>query len=115
MACFLSRNHDIRMTLNHYEVVKPDDQLYHTVHRLTNTLKLSKSDDSTINFVPKTQDWNVYFIRHKQRHNYVLDDMYMVTISQVRECVPDWPRAENNKRLEVTPDLYNTTHTEIEV
>ena len=113
--CFLSRNHDIRMTLNHYEVLKPDDQLYHTVNRLTDTLTLSNTDDCTIKFVPRTKDWNVHFIRHKQRHSYILDDMYTITISQVREYVPDWSRAMKDEPLEVTPDLYNVTHMEVEV
>ena len=103
------------MTLNHYEVVKPEHPQYNTVNRLIRTLTLSSPDDCTITFVPKTEEWNVDFIRHKKRCTYVLDDKYMVTVSSIRECKVDWPRARSDEILDVTPDLYDETHTEIEV
>ena len=95
--------------------MKPDHQLYGRVNNLIHTLTLSSPDDSTISFVPRTENWNVHFIRHKKRHTYVLDGKYMVTISLIREYVLDWPRARNDEPLDVTPNLYNETHTEIEV
>ena len=109
------RKHDIRMVLKHYEVVKPDHLLYRTVNNLIRTLTLSNPNDSTISFVPRTENWNVHFIRHKKRHTYVLEDKYMVTISLIRECVLDWPRAKSDEPLDVTPDLYKKSHTEVEV
>ena len=112
---FYCRKHDIRITLNHYEVVKPDHQLYGRVNNLIHTLTLSSPDDSTISFVPRTENWNVHFIRHKKRHTYVLEDKYMVTISLIRECVLGWPRAKNDESCDVTPDLYKKSHTEVEV
>ena len=112
---FYCRKHDIRVTLNHYEMVKPDHRLYRTVNNLIRTLTLSSPDDCTIGLVPRTENWNVHFIRHKKRHTYVLEDKYMVTISLIRECVLNWPRGRNDEPLDVTPDLYNETHTEVEV
>ena len=109
------RKHDVRTILKHYEVVKPDHQLCHTVNSLIRTLTLSSPDDCTISLVPRTENWNVHFIRHKKRHTYVLEDKYMVTVSLIRECLLDWPRAKTDELLDVTPDLYNKTHTEVEV
>ena len=103
------------MTLNHYELVRPEHPQYSTVNHLIRTLTLSSPDNDTISFVPKTEEWNVDFIRHKKRHTYVLDDKYMVTVSSIRECRIDWTRARSDEILDVTPDLYNETHTEIEV
>ena len=103
------------MTLNHYEVVKPDHPLYSTVNCFMKTLTLSNPDGSSISFVAKMKDWNVHFIRHKRRRAYVLGNKYMVTISHVQECVPKWTRAINDELFNVTPKLFNVSHTEIEV
>ena len=116
MCTSYSRKHDIRITLNHYEVMKPDNQLYHTVNSLIRTLTLSSPDDCTISLVPRTENWNVHLIRHKKKHAYVLGNNYMVTISLIRECVlKNWPRAKTDEPLDVTPNLYEKSHTEVEV
>lgn len=103
------------MTLNHYEVVKPDHPQYSTVNHLIHTLTLSNPDDCTITFVSMTENSNVHFIRHKKRHTYTLEDKYMITVSLIRECPLDWHKARTDESLDVTPDLYNETHTEVEV
>ena len=103
------------MTLNYYEVVKPGDLLYKEVRHLVDTVSLTDPEQGTISLVPKTEAWSVHFIRHKKRETYVMDDKYIVTISSIRECTPDWPNPEENKLESVTPDCYENIHTEIEV
>ena len=109
------RKHDIRMSLNNCEVIKPDHQLYHTINCLIHTLTLLNSDDSTISFVPRTDNWNVHYIRHKKWRTYVLGRKYMVTVSLIRERELNWPKVKRNEPLDVTPSFYNETHNEIEV
>ena len=103
------------MTLNYYEVVKPEDQLYEEVRRLVDTVSLTDPVDGTISLVPKTEAWSVNFIRHKKRETYVMNNKHMVTINSIEECTLNWPNTEENKLESVTPDHYENLHTEIEV
>ena len=109
------RKHDVRVILKHYEVVKPDHQLYHIVNDLVRTLSLSNPNDCTIGLVPRTKNWNVNFIRHKKKHTYALGDKYMVTVSSIREYAISLLKTRNDEPLDVTPDLYKKRHTEVEV
>ena len=119
LTMYDSRKHDLRMTLNCFEIVKPDDELYITATKLLRTMTLSNPEDRTISFVVRSYDWNVHLIRHKIKKSIIIDDKYMVTVDRIRECVPEWSTAECGMVLELTPDQYKVNemqaHTEIEV
>ena len=106
------RNHDMRMTLNYYEVVNRGSPEYEVVERLVRTVSLS-DPEKTIILETRTHDWNVNFIRHKTRETYRIDDKYMVTVTALREC--QFSDEPFNTLVPVTPDRYRKTHTEIEV
>jgi hypothetical protein len=108
----LHRNHDIRMTLNYYEVMTAGSPEYEVVEKLVRTVSLSDPEKRTISLETRTDDWNVNFIRHKTREAYRIDDKYIVTVTCVREC--QFNEQLSNTYVSVTPDLYHKTHTEIE-
>ena len=107
------RNHDIRMTLNYYEVMNAGSPEYEVVEKLVRTVSLSDPEMRTITLETRTDDWNVNFIRHKTREAYRIDDKYMVTVTTIREC--QIIEEHFNTLVPVTPDRYFETHTEIEV
>ena len=108
-----NRDHDVRITLNKYEIVKPEHLLYSSIHRLIRSLAQPNPGESTIHLTPRTKDWNVRFIRHKQKETYAIEDKFIVAISNIRECYI--PPVEEYEQLEVKPSLYKPAHTEIEV
>ena len=107
------RNHDIRMTLNYYEVMTAGSPEYEVVEKLVRTVSLSDPEKRTISLETRTDDWNVNFIRHKTREAYRIDDKYIVTVAAIRES--RFNEQLSNTYVSVTPDLYHKTHTEIEV
>ena len=107
------RNHDIRMTLNYYEVMTAGSPEYEVVEKLVRTVSLSDPEKRTITLETRTDDWNVNFIRHKMRKTYCIDNKYVVTVTAIRES--QFNEQLSNTYVSVTPNLYHKTHTEIEV
>ena len=106
------RQHDIRLSLNHLQIVLDTDPHYRPVKRLLKTV--TYSDPGTLTFVASAQDWTVNYIRHKVRKGYVVDDKYIVTVSNVREYRVDWEKLDPDSLLTVKPEDYET-HSEVEV
>ena len=108
------RNHDIRMAMSCYEVVKPGSAEHTVMERLLKTMSLTELDNETITLVTKTDDWCVNFIRHKKRETYCYKDKYLVTITDAAEYQL---RKEHQRSEPVTifPDNYSMCRTECEV
>ena len=107
------RNHDMRMTLNCYEVMNQHSPEYELVKRLAETVSLSDPEEATITLVTNTDEWSVNFIRHKKRGAYRIDDKFIVTVTDIREC--QFKRQPLNTLVSVTPEFYCESHTETEV
>ena len=86
---------------------------YNLVERLVKTVSLSDPEEATITLVTRTDEWSVNFIRHKKREAYRIDDKFIVTVTDIREC--QFEREELHTCVAVTPDRYRDLHTEIEV
>ena len=109
----LYRKHDVRMTLNYYEVMDQASPEYKVVQQLLGTVSLSDPDKDTITLETRTEGWNVNFIRHKKREAYRVDDKHMVTVTAIREC--QFKKEPFDTYVPVTPDRYHGKHTEVEV
>ena len=109
------REHDIRISLNYFEMMNadPTDPEYKLVEQLMKTLSLSDPNEGIISLVARAQDWNVNFIRHKKRETYNIDDKYIVTVTDIREC--QLKQQPQNEKISVKSDWYVENHTELEV
>ena len=107
------RNHDIRMAMSHYEVVKPGSAEHTVMEQLLKTMSVTKFDNE-LTLVTKTDDWCVNFIRHKKRETYRNKYKYLVTITDAAEYQL---RKEHQRSEPVTifPDNYSMCRTECEV
>jgi hypothetical protein len=78
----LHRDHDIRMTLNFYEIVSPE--LYRVVQQLLREVSYDV-DKQTLTLPPRSRELSVNFIRHKKREAYCIDDKLLLTITSIEE------------------------------
>ena len=107
--CCNYRDHDIRMTLNFYEVVRPEESpgLHRVVqHQLLRRVSYDK-DKETLTLPPKSPEISVNFIRHKKREAYCIDEKLLLTITSIKE----YKDPETELQLSSSSD----PHTEIEV
>ena len=110
--CNSYRVHDVRITLNYYEVVDQNAPEYEVVKSLLETVSLSNPDEATISLVTRSESWNVNFIRHKKKEAFHVDDKHLVSVTNIRECQFG---KESSEYVSITPDRYNEEHIEVEV
>ena len=108
----VGRDHDLRLTLNCYEVLRTDSPEYEVVAQLVETLSLSDTDNGTIRLKPNTDSWSVYLIRHKKRSTYQLvESNNLLTVTEIREYKLE--KQPLNAEVSLAPD--SEPHIEIEV
>ena len=110
--CNSYRVHNVRITLNYYEVVDQNAPEYEVVKSLLETVSLSNPDEATISLVTRSEDWNVNFIRHKKKEAFRVDDKHLVSVTNIRECQFG---KESLEYVSITPERYNEEHIEVEV
>ena len=113
ILCNPYRVHDVRITLNYYEVVDQNAPEYEVVKRLLKTVSLPNPDEATISLVTRSENWNVNFIRHKKKEAFHVDEKYLVSVTHIREC--QFEKEPSNEYVSITPDRYNDEHIEVEV
>jgi len=109
-VCFFlfCRKHDIRLGLNRFESVPKRDS---TIQKLLRTITMPNPE--TLAFIPHTDEWVIDFIRHKRRETFFLDEKYMVTVTEVKECQIKWMPCD--ERIFIGPKDYDKPHMEVEV
>ncbi|CAI8016455.1 hypothetical protein GBAR_LOCUS10095 [Geodia barretti] len=107
----LHRDHDIRMTLNVYEIVQPEvsPELYRVVHQLLREVSYDV-DRETLTLPPRSRELSVNFIRHKKREAYCIDDKLLLTITSIEEYKD--PPSELD--LSQSSGYHSDPHIEIE-
>ena len=83
------RKHDVRMTLNHYEMLPEGSSEYKVVEGLLKTVSHNpKTEEITLQ--PRVDgELSVNFVRHKKRETYRVDDKLLLTITAIQEYKVD--------------------------
>ena len=84
--------------------------MFAIVQELLRTVSLKEPE--TLSLVPYSDEWNVFYIRHKKTTTYTHDRKYIVEIKHTTEKKVDM--RETVKGREVPIRLQNN-HTEVEV
>ena len=71
------------MSISEQEIVHKGDPCYITAEMMVEKVKVNTGSDKLI-LTPCTDEWIIDLIRHKIKDNYVLNDLQMVVISNVR-------------------------------
>ena len=79
----MCRHHDIRLELGLQETVHRGDPCFGVIQEMVRMV--SAEAPGKLSFVPYTDQWTVHSIRHKKKTTYILEDLYMATISHITE------------------------------
>ena len=100
------------MSISKQEIVHEGDPSYKTAEMMLEKIKMTIGSDQLI-LTPCTDEWIIDIIRHKIKDTYVLNELYMVAISNVSEYnVKGWSCNEGEKKL---LEKYGDEHWELEV
>ena len=117
MYCnLLIRQHDFRLEVCLHENVRRSDPEYSSVEKLVRTMYIPKS--GILSFCPCTEQWKVELLRYKRQYTFVLEDTFLVTLSDVKECKVNWERYGRDNQgdsLEVNLEDFSDRHWELEV
>ncbi len=109
--CVHFRQHDVRMSLNQFQVVKEGNPLFGVAQRMLKTLRFF--EPGMLHFLARTHEWSVNYIRKKSRTSYIIDGKYITTISAVREHIV---KSQSQQQGEYTVNLQECReHFEVEV
>ncbi|KAL5476108.1 hypothetical protein EMCRGX_G026014 [Ephydatia muelleri] len=112
----LNRQHDFRLEVCHHENVRRSDPEYSSVKKLVRTMYIRKS--GILSFCPYTEQWTVELLRYKRQSTFVLEDTFLVTLSDVKECKVNWERYGRDNQgdpLEVNLEDFSDRHWELEL
>ena len=106
------RAHDVRMSLNLYEMVTPGmSSEYRLVEQFVRTVVYDPVTE-TITFQPRTDEWNVNYVRHKKREAYHVDKKLLISVTTIQEYNID---QHPSTPLSLSPKSSDDLHVEIEV
>ncbi len=77
------RQYDIRLSLNLFKVAKEQTPPFRVAQEMLRTLRFLMP--GKFNFVARTRQWSVGYIRNRKLTSYVIDGKYITSISEVRE------------------------------
>ena len=110
------RQHDFRLELELHEAVNEYDPEFVAVKKMVETMCVPKP--GTLSFCPCTDEWKVNLLRYKRQSTFVLEDTFLVTLSDVKECKVNWEhygRDNLDEPLEVNLEDFDDRHWELEV
>ena len=108
------REHDFRLELDCHEIVNTCDPEFIVVKKLVESMSLTPG---SLTFTP-CDDWKVNMLRYKRQSTFHLENTFMVTISEVKECHVNWEkysRRNEGDQLIVNLEDYQDRHWELEV
>lgn len=104
------RQHDIRLCLSKFEVVPPTHPVFAIVQKLLQTVLLKEPE--TMTFVPFSDEWNVFYIRHRRTTTYIHDGKYIIEIKHTTEKSMYVRNTDKGKEI---PVKLRNHRTEVEV
>ena len=108
------RQHDFRLELDCHEIVRTYDPEFIVVKKLVETMLLTPG---SLTFTP-CNGWKVNMLRYKRQSTFLLEDTFMITISDVKECFVNWEsysRRNEGDQLTVNLEDFENRHWELEV
>ena len=110
-----TRQHDFRLNLDRHVIVHTFDPEFIVIEKLVESMSLAPG---TLTFTP-CNGWKVDKLCYKRQSTFILEDTFMVTISDVKECCVDWEnysqRNEGDHQLTVNLENSQDNHWELEV
>lgn len=106
----LHRNHDMRLSLSRFEVLRTSP-----LDAITSSLlsHVSLNANGDLQLVPHTRVWTVSYIRHKKREAFHLTSNSVMSISEIEEFQIKKTDMEFDQLL-VMKSRYNKKHFEVE-
>ena len=81
-----TRQHDFRLELNCHEIVHTCDAEFIAIKKLVESMSLRPGK---LTFTP-CNGWKVIMLSYKRQSTFLLEDTFMVTISDVKEYCVNW-------------------------
>eukprot|EP00731_Ephydatia_muelleri_P033572 Em0032g34a len=107
--------HDFRLNLDRHVIVHTFDPEFIVIEKLVESMSLALG---TLTFTP-CNGWKVDKLCYKRQSTFILEDTFMVTISDVKECSVDWEnysqRNEGDHQLTVNLENSQDNHWELEL
>lgn len=111
-----NRQHDFRLNLSYYELIHKHNPEYSGCMKLVDSMSIPSS--GSLCFLPCTGIWKVDLLRCTKRYTYVLEETFLITMSEVKEYKVDWEhygRENQEKLLTVNLEDLADRHWELEV
>ncbi|KAL5510868.1 hypothetical protein EMCRGX_G006479 [Ephydatia muelleri] len=106
----LHRQLDFRLNLDRHEIIHTCDPEFIVIKKLVESMSLAPG---TLTFTP-CNDWKVDMLRYIRQSTFILEDTFMVTISDVKECSVNWERNEG-EQFTVNLEDSQDKHWELEL
>ena len=109
------RQHDFRLELDRHEIVRTCDAEFIVIKKLVESMLLAPG---RLTFTP-CDGWKVHILRYKRQSTFLLEDSFMVIISDVKEYCVNWEnysmRNEGDQLIVNLEDFQDCRYWELKV